>query len=78
MGHTNPLSEVADIPALAALAKRSGALLAIDNCFLTPALQKPIALGADLVIHSATKYLDGQVTVVGQRNAVRRVNVERL
>ena len=62
---SNPLSEVADIPALAALAKRSGALLAIDNCFLTPALQKPIALGADLVIHSATKYLDGQGRAVG-------------
>ncbi|WP_404377537.1 O-succinylhomoserine sulfhydrylase [Vreelandella aquamarina] len=62
---SNPLSEVADIPALAALAKRSGALLAIDNCFLTPALQQPIALGADLVIHSATKYLDGQGRAVG-------------
>ena len=49
----------------ASLAKRSGALLAIDNCFLTPALQKPIALGADLVIHSATKYLDGQGRAVG-------------
>ncbi|WP_081139028.1 O-succinylhomoserine sulfhydrylase, partial [Halomonas sp. BC2] len=62
---SNPLSEVADIPALAALAKRSGALLAIDNCFLTPALQQPLALGADLVIHSATKYLDGQGRAVG-------------
>lgn len=62
---SNPLSEVADIPALAALAKRCGALLAIDNCFLTPALQQPIALGADLVIHSATKYLDGQGRAVG-------------
>lgn len=62
---SNPLSEVADIPALAELAKRSGALLAIDNCFLTPALQQPLALGADLVIHSATKYLDGQGRAVG-------------
>ena len=62
---SNPLSEVADIPALAALATRSGGLLAIDNCFLTPALQTPIALGADLVIHSATKYLDGQGRAVG-------------
>ncbi|MGM0833938.1 O-succinylhomoserine sulfhydrylase [Halomonas qinghailakensis] len=62
---SNPLSEVADIPALAELAKRSGALLAIDNCFLTPALQRPLALGADLVIHSATKYLDGQGRAVG-------------
>ncbi|WP_083003559.1 O-succinylhomoserine sulfhydrylase [Halomonas sp. GT] len=62
---SNPLSEVADIPALAELANRSGALLAIDNCFLTPALQRPLALGADLVIHSATKYLDGQGRAVG-------------
>ncbi|MFG6178985.1 O-succinylhomoserine sulfhydrylase [Halomonas sp. THAF12] len=62
---SNPLSEVADIPALADLAHRHGAWLAIDNCFLTPALQKPIALGADLVIHSATKYLDGQGRAIG-------------
>ncbi|WP_111414148.1 O-succinylhomoserine sulfhydrylase [Billgrantia lactosivorans] len=62
---SNPLSEVVDIAALAEIAHRSGALLAIDNCFLTPALQKPLALGADLVIHSATKYLDGQGRAVG-------------
>lgn len=62
---SNPLSEIADIPALAALAKRYEALLAIDNCFLTPALQQPLALGADLVIHSATKYLDGQGRAIG-------------
>ncbi|SDN89837.1 O-succinylhomoserine sulfhydrylase [Vreelandella arcis] len=62
---SNPLSEVADIKALSALAKRNDAWLAIDNCFLTPALQQPIALGADLVIHSATKYLDGQGRAVG-------------
>ncbi|MGM0534654.1 MAG: O-succinylhomoserine sulfhydrylase [Pseudomonadota bacterium] len=62
---SNPLSEVVDIAALAELAHRHGAWLAIDNCFLTPALQKPIALGADLVIHSATKYLDGQGRAVG-------------
>ncbi|MBA2780210.1 O-succinylhomoserine sulfhydrylase [Billgrantia kenyensis] len=62
---SNPLSEVVDIEALAEIAHRHGALLAIDNCFLTPALQKPIALGADLVIHSATKYLDGQGRAVG-------------
>jgi len=53
------------VPALAALAKRHGVLLAIDNCFLTPALQQPLALGADLIIHSATKYLDGQGRAVG-------------
>ena len=62
---SNPLSEIADVSALASLAKRHGALLAIDNCFLTPALQQPLALGADLVIHSATKYLDGQGRAVG-------------
>ncbi|MFJ5537629.1 O-succinylhomoserine sulfhydrylase [Vreelandella titanicae] len=62
---SNPLSEIADISALSALAKRHDALLAIDNCFLTPALQQPLALGADLVIHSATKYLDGQGRAVG-------------
>ncbi|MCE8002415.1 O-succinylhomoserine sulfhydrylase [Billgrantia ethanolica] len=62
---SNPLSEVVDIAALAEIAHRHAALLAIDNCFLTPALQKPLALGADLVIHSATKYLDGQGRAVG-------------
>ncbi|MGP9798112.1 O-succinylhomoserine sulfhydrylase [Halomonas sp. 86] len=62
---SNPLSEIADISALAAIAKRNNALLAIDNCFLTPALQQPLALGADLVIHSATKYLDGQGRAIG-------------
>ncbi|MGM1051975.1 MAG: O-succinylhomoserine sulfhydrylase [Pseudomonadota bacterium] len=62
---SNPLSEVVDIAALAEIAHRHGAWLAIDNCFLTPALQRPLALGADLVIHSATKYLDGQGRAVG-------------
>ncbi len=62
---SNPLTEIADIVALAAVAKRAGALLAVDNCFCTPALQKPLQLGADLVIHSATKYLDGQGRVLG-------------
>ena len=62
---SNPLSEVVDIAALSELAQRHDAWLAIDNCFLTPALQAPIALGADLVIHSATKYLDGQGRAVG-------------
>ncbi len=64
---SNPLSELVDIAALAEIAQRHGALLAIDNCFLTPALQTPLALGADLVIHSATKYLDGQGRAVGGR-----------
>jgi O-succinylhomoserine sulfhydrylase len=57
---SNPLAEICDIAGLAAIAKPAGALLAVDNCLLTPALQRPLELGADLVIHSATKYLDGQ------------------
>ncbi len=61
---SNPLTEVSDIMALAALAKRSRALLAVDNVLCTPALQRPLELGADLVIHSATKYLDGQGRVI--------------
>ncbi|MFM9967261.1 MAG: O-succinylhomoserine sulfhydrylase [Burkholderiales bacterium] len=62
---SNPLTEVFDIAALAALAKKSGAMLAVDNCFCSPALQKPLELGADIVIHSATKYLDGHGRVLG-------------
>lgn len=61
---TNPLSEVCDIQALAELAHSAGALLAVDNCFCSPALQQPIKWGADIVIHSGTKYLDGQGRVV--------------
>lgn len=62
---SNPLAELTDISAVAKIAHQAGAKLAVDNCFLTPALQKPLALGADLIIHSATKYLDGQGRVVG-------------
>ena len=62
---SNPLTEVSDIRALAAIAHESGAWLAVDNCFCSPALQKPLELGADIVIHSATKYLDGQGRVLG-------------
>jgi O-succinylhomoserine sulfhydrylase len=61
---TNPLTEVCDIAALAEIAHAGGALLAVDNCFCSPALQQPVKLGADLVIHSGTKYLDGQGRVV--------------
>jgi len=61
---TNPLTEVCDIRALAELAHERGALLAVDNCFCSPALQQPARLGADLVIHSGTKYLDGQGRVI--------------
>jgi O-succinylhomoserine sulfhydrylase len=62
---SNPLTEVFDIAALAQVAHAGGALLVVDNCFCTPALQRPLRLGADLVIHSATKYLDGQGRVLG-------------
>lgn len=62
---SNPLTEISDIAALAGVARRSGALLAVDNAFCTPALQRPLDLGADLVIHSATKHLDGQGRVLG-------------
>ena len=62
---SNPLTEVYDIAALAQVAHAGGALLAVDNCFCTPVLQRPLQLGADLVIHSATKYLDGQGRVLG-------------
>ncbi|MGB5452794.1 MAG: O-succinylhomoserine sulfhydrylase [Sedimenticolaceae bacterium] len=62
---SNPLTEIGDIRALAALAHANGCLLVVDNCFCTPALQRPLDLGADIVIHSATKYLDGQGRAVG-------------
>lgn len=62
---SNPLTEISDIRAIAAIAKNCGALLAVDNCFCTPSLQRPLDLGADIVIHSATKYLDGQGRVLG-------------
>ena len=61
---TNPLTEVCDIRALADLAHNAGALLAVDNCFATPALQRPMDFGADIVMHSGTKYLDGQGRVM--------------
>jgi O-succinylhomoserine sulfhydrylase len=61
---TNPLGEVCDIQALADLAHNAGALLAVDNCFATPALQRPVEMGADIVMHSGTKYLDGQGRVM--------------
>ena len=75
---TNPLTEVCDIRALAALAKDAGAWLAVDNCFCSPALQRPIEYGADLVIHSGTKYLDGQGRVIaGAICATERIVNER-
>jgi O-succinylhomoserine sulfhydrylase len=62
---SNPMTEVADIPRLAELAHAHHALLVVDNCFCTPALQRPLELGADVVIHSATKYIDGQGRAMG-------------
>ena len=62
---SNPLGEICDLAALSAVAKEAGAVLVVDNALCTPALQRPLSLGADLVIHSATKYLDGQGRVIG-------------
>jgi O-succinylhomoserine sulfhydrylase len=62
---SNPLTEIGDIGKLAEIAHAAGAYLAVDNCFCTPALQRPLKLGADIVIHSATKYIDGQGRVLG-------------
>jgi O-succinylhomoserine sulfhydrylase len=61
---SNPLTEVCDIRALAEIAHGAGALLAVDNCFCSPALQRPVEMGADLIVHSGTKYLDGQGRVI--------------
>jgi O-succinylhomoserine sulfhydrylase len=62
---SNPLTEVCDIAALADIAHKAGAHLVVDNCFCTPAIQQPLALGADIIIHSATKYIDGQGRCLG-------------
>ena len=73
---SNPLTEISDIAAIAAVAKQCGALLAVDNCFCTPILQQPFALGADIVIHSATKYIDGQGRVLGGAVLGSKKNME--
>ncbi|MBU3723881.1 MAG: O-succinylhomoserine sulfhydrylase, partial [Burkholderiaceae bacterium] len=73
---SNPLTEIADVGAIAAIAKAHGSILVVDNCFCTPALQQPLALGADLVLHSATKYLDGQGRVIGGAVAGTRELIE--
>jgi len=73
---SNPVCEIADIAGLAGIAREAGAILAIDNCMCSPALQRPIANGADLVVHSATKYIDGQGRVLGGAIAGRRDLVE--
>ncbi|HTY98849.1 MAG TPA: O-succinylhomoserine sulfhydrylase [Rhodocyclaceae bacterium] len=75
---SNPLTEVFDIAALAGVAHGAGALLAVDNCFCSPALQRPLDLGADLVIHSATKYLDGQGRVLGGAVCGRKALTEEI
>ena len=62
---SNPLTEISDVAAIAAVAKKAGALLAVANVFCTPALQRPLELGADIVVHSATKYIDGQGRTMG-------------
>ena len=62
---SNPLTEVCDIRVLADIAHQAGAYLVVDNCFCTPAIQKPLTLGADIIIHSATKYIDGQGRCLG-------------
>ncbi|OGS77045.1 MAG: O-succinylhomoserine sulfhydrylase [Gallionellales bacterium GWA2_55_18] len=73
---SNPLTEISDIAAIAAVAKGCGALLAVDNCFCTPILQRPLELGADIVIQSATKYIDGQGRVLGGAVLGSRKNME--
>lgn len=62
---SNPLTEISDIAALSRVAKKAGAWLVVDNCFCTPVLQRPLEFGADIIIHSATKYIDGQGRVLG-------------
>ena len=74
---SNPLTEIVDIGSLAAIAHAGGALLAVDNCFCTPILQQPLSLGADIVVHSATKYLDGQGRCVGGAIVASRDIVEK-
>ncbi len=75
---SNPLCEVADIRALSALAERADAHLVVDNCFCSPALQTPLSLGAHMVIHSATKYLDGQGRVLGGAVVGREEDMAKL
>jgi len=75
---SNPMAEVADIEALAKLAKASSAQLVVDNCFCTPVLQQPLALGADIVVHSATKYLDGQGRCLGGAVVGNKETMEKI
>lgn len=75
---SNPICEVADLAALSQLARQHDCLFVVDNCFCTPALQKPLQFGADLVIHSATKYLDGQGRCVGGCVVGRREHIDEI
>jgi O-succinylhomoserine sulfhydrylase len=75
---SNPLAEICDIAALADIAKKANAYLAVDNCLLTPALQRPIEFGADLIIHSATKYIDGQGRVLAGAVCGRKELIEQV
>lgn len=75
---SNPLTEIGDIAALSVIARQHGVLLAVDNCFCTPVLQKPLSLGADIVVHSATKYLDGQGRVLGGAVCASKAIVEKV
>lgn len=75
---SNPLNEIVDIAAVAAIAHKGGALLVVDNCFCTPALQRPLALGADIVVHSATKYIDGQGRCLGGVVAGRQTEMNEV
>src|SRR5690606_10196884 len=75
---SNPLTELVDIAALADIAHARGALLAVDNCFCTPALQQPLKLGADIVMHSATKYIDGQGRGLGGVVAGRKAQIDQV
>ena len=73
---SNPLTDVADITALAKIAHGANALLVVDNCFCTPAIQRPLKLGADIIIHSATKYIDGQGRCLGGAVLGSKVHME--
>jgi len=75
---SNPLTEISDIAAIAAASKKCGALLVVDNCFCTPILQHPLELGADIVIHSATKYIDGQGRALGGAVLGSKKNLESI
>jgi len=75
---SNPLGDIVDLALLSALSKEHNILLAVDNCIMTPALQKPLNLGADLVIHSATKYIDGQGRCLAGAVAGRKEHIDEI